>query len=40
MAVGESGAVYFEGGGEFEYFNDEEKTKDSRHSKAGLLLVT
>ena len=30
VAVGESGTVYFEGGGEFEYFNDEEKTKDSR----------
>ena len=38
VAVGESGTVYFEGGGEFEYFNDEEKTKDSRHSRGWSTL--
>ena len=38
VAVGESGTVYFEGGGEFEYFNDEEKTNDSRHAKGWSTL--
>lgn len=28
---GETGTIYFEGGGEFEYYNDTEKTKESRH---------
>jgi long-chain acyl-CoA synthetase len=27
----ESGTIYFEGGAEFEYHNDEEKTRSSRH---------
>jgi acyl-CoA synthetase (AMP-forming)/AMP-acid ligase II len=31
LPVGESGTVYFEGGTEFEYHNDPEKTKGSRH---------
>ncbi len=31
VPVGESGTVYFEGGAEFEYHNDPEKTKGSRH---------
>ncbi|MDO8389262.1 MAG: AMP-binding protein [Actinomycetota bacterium] len=31
MPTGESGTVYFEGGAEFEYHNDPEKTKSSRH---------
>jgi len=31
VPVGESGTVYFEGGTEFEYHNDPEKTKGSRH---------
>ena len=28
---GESGTIYFEGGAQFEYHNDAEKTKSSRH---------
>lgn len=35
---GESGTIYFEGGGEFEYFNDKEKTSESRHSKGWSTL--
>ena len=35
---GESGTVYFEGGGEFEYFNDKEKTNDSRNDKGWSTL--
>jgi len=31
VPTGESGTVYFEGGAEFEYHNDPEKTKSSRH---------
>jgi len=31
LPAGESGTVYFEGGAQFEYHNDEEKTKSSRH---------
>jgi len=31
LPVGESGTVYFEGGAQFEYHNDPEKTKGSRH---------
>ena len=38
VGVGESGTVYFEGGGEFEYFNDKEKTSDSRHAKGWSTL--
>ena len=35
---GESGTVYFEGGAEFEYHNDPEKTKSSRHPKGWSTL--
>ena len=31
MPPGESGTIYFEGGAQFEYHNDAEKTKSSRH---------
>ncbi len=34
VPTGESGTIYFEGGGEFEYYNDKDKTAESRH-KAG-----
>jgi len=35
---GESGTVFFEGGGSFEYHNDPEKTKSSRHPKGWSTL--
>lgn len=35
---GESGTIYFEGGGEFEYFNDKDKTDESRHPKGWSTL--
>ncbi len=35
---GESGTIYFEGGAEFEYHNDPEKTKTSRHPKGWTTL--
>jgi acyl-CoA synthetase (AMP-forming)/AMP-acid ligase II len=35
---GESGTVYFEGGAEFEYHNDPDKTKSSRHPKGWSTL--
>ncbi|MGB0112024.1 MAG: AMP-binding protein [Ilumatobacteraceae bacterium] len=35
---GESGTVYFEGGAEFEYHNDPDKTKGSRHPKGWSTL--
>jgi len=35
---GESGTIYFEGGGQFEYHNDPEKTKSSRHPKGWSTL--
>ena len=35
---GQSGTVFFEGGGEFEYHNDPEKTKGSRHPKGWSTL--
>ncbi|HUS41609.1 MAG TPA: AMP-binding protein [Ilumatobacteraceae bacterium] len=35
---GESGTVYFEGGAQFEYHNDPEKTKGSRHPKGWSTL--
>jgi acyl-CoA synthetase (AMP-forming)/AMP-acid ligase II len=38
VAQGESGTVYFEGGAEFEYHNDPEKTKGSRHPKGWSTL--
>lgn len=34
----ESGTIYFEGGAEFEYHNDPEKTKGSRHPKGWSTL--
>ena len=38
VPVGHSGTVYFEGGGEFEYHNDPDKTKGSRHPKGWSTL--
>ena len=38
VATGQSGTVYFEGGAEFEYHNDPEKTKSSRHLKGWSTL--
>jgi acyl-CoA synthetase (AMP-forming)/AMP-acid ligase II len=38
LPVGVPGAVYFEGGGSFEYHNDPEKTADSRHPKGWSTL--
>ena len=35
---GESGTIYFEAGGTFEYHNDPEKTKSSRHPKGWSTL--
>lgn len=36
--TGEVGTVFFEGGGEFEYYNDTEKTNSSRHPKGWSTL--
>lgn len=38
VATGEVGTIYFEGGGEFEYYNDPEKTSGSRHPKGWSTL--
>jgi len=38
VPVGESGTIYFAGGGEFEYYNDPEKTASSRHPKGWSTL--
>ncbi len=38
VPVGETGTIYFEGGGEFEYYGDEAKTKESRHAKGWTTL--
>ncbi|MFT7133170.1 MAG: long-chain acyl-CoA synthetase [Cyclobacteriaceae bacterium] len=38
VAQGETGTIYFEGGGEFEYYNDDAKTKESRHPKGWSTL--
>ena len=38
VATGESGTIFFEGGGEFEYYNDKEKTAESRHDKGWSTL--
>ena len=35
---GEVGTIFFEGGGEFEYHNDSEKTNESRHAKGWSTL--
>jgi len=38
VAEGEIGTIYFEGGGQFEYYNDEGKTKESRSSEGWSTL--
>ncbi len=38
VPVGEEGVVYFEGGGDFEYHGDAEKTADSRHASGWSTL--
>jgi long-chain acyl-CoA synthetase len=38
LPVGESGTIYFDGGGEFEYYHDKEKTAGSRHPKGWTTL--
>jgi acyl-CoA synthetase (AMP-forming)/AMP-acid ligase II len=38
LGTGEPGTVYFGGGGEFEYFKDAAKTRDSRHTKGWSTL--
>ena len=38
LPAGESGTVYLGGGGDFEYFNDEKKTAESRHPKGWSTL--
>ena len=38
VPVGESGTIYFEGGGEFEYHNDPQKTAESRHPRGWSTL--
>lgn len=38
VPAGESGTIYFEGGGEFEYFNDKDKTQESRHGQGWSTL--
>src|SRR5437764_4628180 len=38
VPVGEAGTIYFEGGAEFEYHNDPEKTKGSRNDKGWSTL--
>ena len=38
LPPGESGTIFFEGGGEFEYFNDQQKTDESRHAKGWSTL--
>lgn len=38
VAQGNSGTIFFEGGAEFEYHNDAEKTKSSRHPKGWSTL--
>ena len=38
LPVGESGTIYFSGGGEFEYYKDAEKTSGSRHEQGWSTL--
>ncbi|MCB1684989.1 MAG: acyl-CoA synthetase [Pseudomonadales bacterium] len=38
VPIGESGTIYFGGGGEFEYYKDDEKTRGSRHPKGWSTL--
>lgn len=38
VAAGEPGSIFFDGGGEFEYYNDPEKTKESRNARGWSTL--
>jgi acyl-CoA synthetase (AMP-forming)/AMP-acid ligase II len=38
LPVGEPGTIYMGGGGEFEYYKDDEKTADSRHPQGWTTL--
>lgn len=38
VPAGEIGTIYFEGGGQFEYYRDSEKTNESRHPKGWTTL--
>jgi long-chain acyl-CoA synthetase len=38
VAVGEPGTIFMGGGGEFEYYKDEDKTNDSRHAQGWTTL--
>jgi hypothetical protein len=38
LPLGEPGTIYFGGGGEFEYYNDADKTAQSRHSRGWSTL--
>jgi len=38
VPTGDVGTIYFEGGGQFEYYHDSEKTNDSRHPKGWTTL--
>lgn len=38
LPVGEPGTIYFGGGGEFEYYKDPDKTRDSRHPRGWSTL--
>lgn len=38
VAQGESGTIFFEGGAEFEYHNDPDKTRGSRHTRGWSTL--
>ncbi len=38
LPAGEPGTIYFAGGGEFEYYKDQEKTDSSRHPKGWSTL--
>ena len=38
VPTGEEGTIYFGGGGDFEYYNDEDKTNDSRHPEGWSTL--
>ena len=39
VPTGESGTIYFAGGGTFEYYKDEEKTAGSLHAQGWSTLV-
>jgi acyl-CoA synthetase (AMP-forming)/AMP-acid ligase II len=38
VPTGEPGTIFFEGGGEFEYYHDKDKTDESRHQKGWSTL--